>query len=457
MTVATIAPPRGDTFEAYGLGWRAFVGARTIRLTVRRLRQEGGALRGYVDVEYRPKGTPKGIPSERVAGELVNLSSGRDRASFANRLLERKPGIDWRNLVDVFCVEVERRNDEAEPALWIGNLPAPIDGGWLVEGLLERNQNNSLHGDGAVGKSWLALALAVSIATGVEILPGYRPLVRGNVLYLDWETDHDTLNARVQQIARGAGIDPPNIRYMRMDGPFSDAVERILAECQEHKIVLVIIDSVEAAMAGSMGAGSPQNEGPSKINRGLRRLGRITSFMVDHISAEAAQEKGVARKAYGSIFKRNWVRLSFQLKQVRESADEYGHLGLFNAKRNNGRLFNPVGLRWEINDEVCRWTREEIESPELEEALSVADRIAAYLKREGPSNPSAIVEALENVPRTTVMSTLRRQVKRFYKNAHDLWDVLVLEEEPSAVSVPDDFDFSGAASLPWPDASDRDG
>ncbi len=417
----------GDRFEPYGLGWRAVLCERTVRLTVRRLRDDHGVLRGYLDVEYRAPGMPKGTPPERLAGELVNLSSGRDRAGFANRLAERMPGVPWRNLVDAFCVEVERRHDLAEPAVWIGNLPAPIDGGWLVDGLLERNQTNSMHGDGASGKSWLALALAVSVTTGLEILPGYRPLLRGNVLYLDWETDHDTLNERVRQIARGAGIPAPDIRYMRMDGPFSDSVERVLTECQEHDVVLVVIDSVEAAMAGSVAGGAPPNEGPSKLNRGLRRLGRVTSFLIDHISAEQAREKGVALKAYGNIFKRNWVRLSFQLKAARE-ADQDGtrHLGLFNAKRNNGRLFDPVGLRWEINDEVCRWTREQIESEELEGGLSHPDRIAAYLRREGPSQPSTIA-AETGIAANVVRASLSRS-QRFYKNGQGLWDVREMDE-----------------------------
>lgn len=431
MTAApTPIRSKEDTFEPFGLGWRAVMCERTVRITVRRLRHDHGTLRGYVDVEYKAKGTPKAAPSERLAGELLNLSSGRDRTSFANRLAERKSGIDWRNIVDAFCVEVERRDDEAEPAVWIGNLPAPIDGGWLVEGLLERKQNNEIHGDGSVGKSWMALAMAVSVTTGVEIIPGYRPLGRGTVLYLDWETDHDTLNARVQQIARGAGIDYPDILYLRMDGPFADSVERVLALCQQHNVVLVVIDSVEAAMAGSVGAGAPPNEGPSKLSRGLRRLGGITAMLIDHISAEQAQQKGVARKAYGNIFKRNWVRLSFQLKQAREDQnDGYGHLGVFCAKRNNGKEFDPVGLRWEINDEVCRWEREEIASPELEESLSTVDRIAAYLRREGPSQPSIIAEET-GITGATVRSTLTRQKQRFEKNHLGLWDIVRPYEPP---------------------------
>lgn len=442
--------PKGDRFEAYGLGWRAVMGDGTIRMTVRRLRHDHGTLRGYVDVEYKAAG--RGTPRERLAGELVNLSSGRDRTQFANRLTERKPGIDWRNLVDAFCVEVEKRDDEAEPLVWIGNLPAPIDGGWLVEGLLERNQNNEVHGDGSVGKSWLALALAVSVTTGVEILPGYKPLLRGKVLYLDWETDHDTLNARVQQIARGAGIDPPDIGYLRMDGPFSDAVERILALIQEHGVVLLVIDSVEAAMAGSSAAGAPSNDAPSKVHRGLRRLGRITTFVIDHISAEQAQQTGVARKAYGSIFKRNWIRRAWHLKQAREpNGDGFRHLGLFIAKANNGDdQLPPVGLRWTVNDEECRWTREDIEEPELEEALPLGDRIAAYLRREGPSQTSVVVTAMAPAKRTTVTSTLERQ-KRFFKNERGLWDVREITDEPAP---PEDYDFGEPDPLPWPDAGD---
>lgn len=442
--------PQGDSFDPYGLGWRAVLMDRTVRITVRRLRRDSTSLRGYVDVEYRAPGSKR----ERLAGEQVNLSSGRDRASFANRLLERRPGVDWRNLIDAFCVEVERRDDEGEPMVWIGNLPAPIDGGWLVEGILERKQNNEVHGDGSVGKSWLGLALAVSVTTGKEILPGYRPHQCGNVLYLDWETDQDTLNARIQQIARGAGIEPPNIGYLRMDGPLADAVERVLALCQENEVVLLVVDSIEAAMAGSISAGAPSNEGPSRMNRALRRIG-ITSFVIDHISSEQAQSEKVATKAYGSIFKRNWIRRSFHLKQTHEpAADGFRHLGLFCAKVNNAKEPEPVGLRWEVNDEVCRWDREEIDDPELEQALPLVDRIAGYLKREGPSQLSAIVEAMAPAKRTTVTSTLARQTKRFAKNHHNLWDVVATpnahEEEPP------ERDFDGDEPLPWPDAGDAD-
>ena len=422
MTVERVGTVAADTFAPLGLGWGAVLCDRTVQFTVRRLRHDGGVLRGYVDVEFKAQG--RGTPRERLAGELLNLSSGRDRSGFANRLAERKTGIEWRNLVDAFCVQVEAREASGPALVWVGNLPDPIDGGWLIENLIERNQTTGIHGDGAVGKSWVALAVAVSLTTGYEIIPGYRPTQRLNVLYCDYETDQDTLNARVRMIAAGAGIDPPDVGYLRMEMPFADSVEWLLPRVQEHSVGLVIVDSVEAAMAGSVGNGAPSNEGPSRMNRALRQLG-VSALLVDHISAEQAQQKEAARKAYGNIFKRNWQRVSFQLKQSREpGADGLKHLALLNVKRNNGREFDPVGLAWEIDDGRCRWWREEIDDPELEGALPTHARIAAYLKREGPSQPSAIAEGTGLSVATQVRPTLSRRTDLFVRLPSGLWDVV---------------------------------
>lgn len=410
-----------DTFEPYGLGWRWVGVSRTVRITVRRLRREGGKLYGYVDVEYKAPGTARDAPADRLAGEWVALSTGRDRVSFANRLAERHKDIDWRNLIEAFCVAVEQREDQKEPIVWVGNLPRPLDGGWLIDGLLERNQNNSIHGDGGSGKSFVALAACISVTTGLEVLPGFRPLVTGPALYCDNETDQATLNYRTQQVARGMGVPAPDIAYLRMDEAFADETERVAALVQQHGFVLIVVDSVEAAMAGSTGDRAANIEGPARLNRALRRIGPITTLLVDHVSAEQAQQEGVVRKAYGSIFKRNWVRRAWHLKAARESVDADRHLGLFVAKSNNGNeQAPPVGLRWVINDAECRWAREPIEEPELEKALPPTDRIVAHLRRRGPQTPAEIAEATE-LKGGTVRPILSRRDTLFRRRVDGLW------------------------------------
>lgn len=431
MTVERVGTVAADTFAPLGLGWRAVLCDRTVQFTVRRLRHDGGVLRGYVDVEFKAQG--RGTPRERLAGELLNLSSGRDRSGFANRLQERKAGIEWRNLVDAFCVQVESREAAGPELVWVGNLPAPIDGGWLLENLIQRKQTTGIHGDGSVGKSFFALAVAVSLTTGMEVIPGFRPASRCNVVYCDYETDSDTMNLRVQMIAAGLGIDAPDIAYYRMEQPLADSIEWLLPKVQEHGIGLVIVDSVEAAMSGSSGNGAPANDAPAKMNRALRQLG-VSALLIDHINSDQANQKEAARRAYGSIFKRNWQRMSFHLKQSREPGpDKVRHLGLFNTKFNNGEEGGVTGLAWGISDGICQWWAEEIDDPDLEAALPTVDRIAAYLRREGPCQPSVIADET-GVPGSTVRSTLTRHIKRFTQNERGLWTLRpeqIEEAEPS--------------------------
>lgn len=415
--------PLSDVFKAHGMGWRAILCDRTVQLTVRRIRHDGGALRGYVEVEYKPAGGRR----IKLAGELLNLSSGRDRASLANRLAERQQGPEWRNVLDAFCLQVESKESEGPELVKIGNLPAPIDGGWLVDNLIQRRQTTGIYGDGSVGKSFFALAVAVSLVTGLEVLPGFRPASRCEVTYCDFETDRDIMNRRVQLIANGIGIAPPEINYYRMEDPFADSVEWLVRHVQEERVGLVIVDSVEMAMMGSTGSGSPSNEGPARLSRAIRHLG-ISALVIDHINNEQAQQKEIVRTAYGSRFKRHLQRMAFYLKQAREPGpDKVKHLGLFNTKFNNGEENLSYGLAWEINGEWCRWWPERIEDEELTAALPAVDRIAAYLRREGPSQPSVIAEDT-GIPRGTVSSALKRHYQRFQRNEHDLW-TLVPEQE----------------------------
>lgn len=428
----------------HGLGWRAVLESRTVRVTMTKLRRGSSGLTAYVEVEWangeKVNGRHKTLT---LAGERVNISSGRERKSFATRLSERVPSdtVNWMNVLDGVCIEVHRKDDEGEPVKMIGNLPPNPNGGWLVQDFLERNQSHTVYGDGSVGKSWVALALAVSVASGVEILPGYRPLHVGTPLYIDYETDWETLNARVKQIARGVGIAPPTIPYLRLDQPFADALERVLQLNQEHKVVLNIVDSVEAAMAGSSDPGGPSNEGPARMNQALRRLG-TTSLLIDHINAMQAASKDLAGRAYGSIFKRNWVRLSYELKRVTDSStgnSSENHLGMFNTKRNNGPLFEPVGLRWSINDEWTTWTREAIEVEGFSEALPAWQRIRNVLRDEGPKTVADIVETT-GLSRGTVSSALTKRGDTFERLPGGNWKVL-----ESAPKHPEDEQDE----LPW--------
>jgi hypothetical protein len=441
------APSAADLDELvpYGLGWRWQwrVDRTCVRMTFRNLRKTTTGLTAEVAVDAW-------VPVKGIRGTLtverLGLADGRARVALANRL-EKRTGegpeapIRWQSLLDGICsrILVAQR---AGPKPAVVGLDDETGINWLIEGLVEDHQTTSIYGDGEVGKSWQLIAAMVSLASGEEIIPGWRPTRRGRGLLLDWETDQETINRRVRMICRGAGIPYVPIDYVACDGPLVDQMEWLLERVQEDDIDLIGVDSVEAAMQGSRSDGADLNDAAGKVNQVLRKLGR-SAILVDHVNAIGAASSGLAGKAYGSIFKRNWVRMSYELKRVHEGSDDEKHLGVYCTKRNNGSRFDAFGLRWTINDEMAAWEREEITEPELQKALSVKRRMEIALGEQTPLSMSSLAEICEAKLSQVRVEVSRDKGKTFRKTANDLIELAPrLNVVRAGADEPEE--------LPWP-------
>jgi hypothetical protein len=285
------------------------------------------------------------------------------------------------------------------------------------------------------------LAACVSLQSGYEIIPGWRPTRRGVALYLDWETDRDTLNRRVRMICRGIGIPYTPINYTNMTDPLSDKLEWLTEKVASDGVDLVCVDSVEAAMAGSRSDGGDMNDTASKMNQVLRRVGK-SAILVDHVNSQNAKADGLAGKAYGSIFKRNWVRMSYELKRVHEGGDGEKHLGVYCTKRNNGSRFDAFGLSWTINDELSSWQREDISEPQLAAALPVRKRMQIALEDDAPMSVTSLSELTGASLQTIRVELSRDKGKTFRRTTNDL-----IELAPHLRVV--GSDDAEEESLPW--------
>lgn len=420
----TPAPSSADVDELnpFGMGWRWQwrIGRTWVRMTFRGLRKGTTGLSAEITIDA-------GVPQKGIKGTLtverLALSNGKDRVALANRL-EKRTGegpeapIDWRSMIDSICsrVLVAQR---AGPSVVTVGMDDETGVNWLIDGLVEAHQTTSLYGDGEVGKSWQAIAALVSLTTGEEVVPGWRPVRQGRGLMLDWETDQETLNRRVRMVCRGAGIPYVPIDYVACDGPLVDQMEWLLERVHEDDIDLIVVDSVEAAMQGSRSDGADLNDAAGKVNQVLRRLGR-SAILVDHVNAIGAASSGLAGKAYGSIFKRNWVRMSYELKRVHEGGDGQKHLGVYCTKRNNGPRFDAFGLAWTINDELASWQREDITEPELQKALSVKRRMEIALGEQTPLSMSSLAELCEAKLSQIRVEVSRDKGRTFRKDANDM-------------------------------------
>lgn len=76
---------------------------------------------------------------------------------------------------------------------------------WLVEGTIPHKQVTLLYGDGGVGKSLLALQLAVCVATGKRWVG--LAVEQGKAMYLGAEDDQDEMHSRIAAILDAAEMD----------------------------------------------------------------------------------------------------------------------------------------------------------------------------------------------------------------------------------------------------------
>lgn len=425
--IVTPAPSTADidTLEPYGLGWRWKwrTGRTWVQMTFRGVRKGTSGPNAEVTIDA-------GIPVLGIKGTLtverLSLGDGNGRAKIANRLAKRTgegddAPIDWRSMIDAICSRILVSQQEGPPRATVG-LDEEAGANWLIEGLVEEHQTTSIYGDGEVGKSWQLLAAMVSLVSGEEIIPGWRPMRRGNGLVLDWETDQETINRRVRMICRGAGIDYVPIPYVACDGPLIDQLPWILERVHEEHIDLIGVDSVEAAMMGSRSDGADMNDTAGKINQVLRKVGK-SAILVDHVNSQAAASKGLAGKAYGSVFKRNWVRMSYELKRVHDSGDGMIHLGAYCTKRNNGPRFDAFGLAWTINDASASWQREAISEPALAAALPVRKRVEIALNESSPLSVTTLAELTGATVANLRVEFSRDKGRTFRKTANDLWEL----------------------------------
>ena len=406
------------TIERRGLGYRADFATWDLLIEVDHLRRTRGELHAELTV-FGPWG-----PGGTFHRGAHNLSSVTARGSLARSLAERTAGqhplVPWREVVERLAVTVLLAEQEATPTELVGQRPAAESAAWRVEPILPRSKPTILYGEGGTGKSYLALALALSVETGEEIVPGWRP-IRAPTLYLDWETDADDLDCRVKAIAAGAGLDYPSLRYRSCAVPLASMVDGLAAEVAAQGIGLLAVDSVGLA-SGQGHEGAEASETTLRLFAALRAIG-TTSLLVDHVAKiEGAVETRHARP-YGSVYKTNLARSTFELRRFASPGEDgLTHLGLYHTKSNLSRLLPPQGIAMHHTDGTVVFTREPLVD-ELTAPLTTPARIALWLQRQRRGTVKEIAEALGE-DETKVRVALNRHKGRQFAKAGESWGLL---------------------------------
>lgn len=409
-------------FAREGLGYVMHVPDLSIEMALDRLSRTRGELHGELSVSC-------GLPGTRsVDGHLhsarFNVSGGTSRGALAKTLVKRanQPDIDWEDLLEDFCRRVMTAERDGDPVEKVGALPIPLGESYRLSPLLPLNQTTILYGEGGTGKSTLSCLLAVAVETGVSPIEHWVPR-QAPVLYLDWEGGRDSINRRIRGVAMGLHIPRVvQIQYMdcRRRGALYTFAEDVARLVDREGFGLVVVDSVGMA-SGTGSEGSDANESAIRLFSAFGYLG-TTVLADDHVSKAEAEATNRPARPYGSIYKTNLARATYELRR-QKTADGSSSLLLLNTKANDADTLPPIALRVDHQDDgAIAYERMAQVPSEHAGPLRQADKLASYLADDHYS-----VEQLSEftgLAENTVRAVLSKHKQRFNRLPSGVWELL---------------------------------
>jgi RecA/RadA recombinase len=260
--------------------------------------------------------------NHQVFTRTVSLFGGLNLRQAVDTLARRLGGTaeEWTRRLDYLTARALRELQAASPGCTlVGSIERPTGTAQVFGGRLRAGRTISLFGPGSSGKTTIAEGLAVSLSTGLEVIPGWMPTRPHVVGLLDWDEGEDESRARVYAILRGLGREslPTPYHYRAMARPLADAADEVGRWATENAIEVLVVSPANRALRAANGdPGAPVFE----LYEVLREFG-TTNILIDHVVGAAIETPGAARE-YGSVAKRDAARGSYSIYQQSEEPGE---------------------------------------------------------------------------------------------------------------------------------------
>jgi hypothetical protein len=337
-----------------------------------------------------------------MAPSRLNLVAPRSRADLARMLADRglPPDMgrdEWSDLVEEACGRTYVLWETGEPMIDLAEVePQSQERRYLVDPVLVDGETTLWAADGGTGKSTLAAALALALATGREIVPGWRVRGRRTVLYLDWESTAHEHRARINALARAAGYEevPYGIYYRANYRALADDAGWLRREVARHGIGAVIVDSVIPAASDDIKDAASARA----LFNALRGLGdSVARLALTHLAkSEAEREHGRAR-SIGTIMFENLSRSVWELRRSDLASADASTVGFFHRKSNVGARRDAFAVRITYGADG-QPSGIDSQDPalfaDLEARLPIPVRLTSYLS-EGERTTKEIADHLE--------------------------------------------------------------
>lgn len=273
--------------------------------------------------------------------QKINLLNGKAIDDAVNRL-NRAFGsnINWTQVMFSIVPDIMRIYER-------NNAPEDFNPDYddteiipLVRPFLEYKDSNILFGDGSGGKTFIALSLGMAVCWNIPFL-GTHASELSNVLFVDYENKKRKFDDRLKRLLNGRTTDTEfSFKYYNPKGmPILNLKSSLSEYIREHKIGLVIIDSIGGACGGD----------PSKADIANATVNILNNLGCTVLAIAHQTKAGECDKPFGSVFWHNGPRCTWNVKKEQEADEDIIRVGMFNRKNNNDKLSRPFGAEIVFN------------------------------------------------------------------------------------------------------------
>jgi hypothetical protein len=358
--------------------------------------------------------------SERIFDSRINVYSNSSKETYARALTSAfGKEISWIMVLSQVCSAFSKAYKETmlESVKKKSQIIARGTN-YLITPFIEENSPNIIFGKGGSGKTFLALRMAMSLASGATFL-AETPTKKVKTLFLDYENSESTFSHRINQMAsycHGYDLEhEDNLFYYSPGGiPLHELKDTLKILISKNDIDLLIIDSAALACGGA-----PEDaQNAIRFFNAINSLG-ITSLVIAH---ETKAENG--NYVFGSVFFHNSARNIWNVKVDREQEDNVIHVGLLHRKSNNDRLQSPKAARIYFGDGFVDINQEN-SLDRFSEEFGLKTRILSLLK-SGPKTLDEIASDLSGSNKNTIKSRLNelRNSGKVFGLEHGTWGLV---------------------------------
>lgn len=302
--------------------------------------------------------------------------------------------------------------------------PDEVEVPFVLAPLVSSTGLTLLYSAPGVGKSMMALAAAISVATGANVL-GSAPTTVGPVVYVDFEDDASTHDIRFNAILNGIDWDgeDPAVTHFTVYGKFSEAIGPIRSLIRETGAVMVVLDS----MGQARGTDPSDGDSTIKLTKGIRSFG-VPCLAIDHVTkADNKDMKNSnttnpdAVMAIGSQFSTAGARLGWFVQEMSTSTQMARRFNMHNPKHNHVAKQQAYSMAMNLENNkrglLTSITFENYDSVVFEE-LKLEDTAVTMLKihvRHAKPVGGSELARMTSISRSTVVSNFNRRPEWWQK------------------------------------------